>query len=183
MAFTVPVEIADIIIGNVEDDKPTLLNLLLTSHAFQRIAELRLYASISFLISFPRSPNDADLVATARSFLHGIASGNGGRARYVKEIHLPDSAFRGEQYSFQRILKSVANLADLRIYKSSWHTDPLNLRTFFEDSPWQSSPPPFVLKALLWYGSRKLEQAGFEWFLTSQKSLEHLVTPDFPDST
>ncbi|KAF4596973.1 hypothetical protein EYR40_007423 [Pleurotus pulmonarius] len=141
-----------------------------------------IYASVSFLTSTPRDVGDpdTDLVAAAHSFLLSITSGNGGRARYVKEIHLPDSAFRGEQYSlFQRILKSVTNLRDLRVYKLSWHTELLNLRTLFEESQWQSSPPPFMLKAFMWYGSGRLDQAGFEWFLASQTSLERLVIPSF----
>lgn len=88
MAFTVPVEIVGIITSHVEDDKITLLNLLLTSHAFQRIAEPRLYASVSFLPSFSPAPGlrldgaKGGLSATAHSFLYC------GRALHVKRILL-----------------------------------------------------------------------------------------------
>lgn len=81
MAFTVPVEIVGIITRHVEDDKITLLNLLLTSHAFQRIAEPRLYASVSFLPSFSPAPGlrldgaKGGLSATAHSFLYCITAG------------------------------------------------------------------------------------------------------------
>ncbi|KAG9225224.1 hypothetical protein CCMSSC00406_0007055 [Pleurotus cornucopiae] len=189
MAFTVPVEIVDIIISHVEDDKFTLLNLLLTSHAFRRIAEPRLYASISFLPSFSPVPGlrlngaKGGLSATARSFLCCITAGSGGRALHVKRILLPGTAFGREQYPlFQRILKSLPNLEDLQFHRSSQLANvlhPLNLRAFFTDPQGLSSPPPFMLKSLVCYGGVKLNKGGLEWFLASQITLERLVIPGF----
>ncbi|KDQ25066.1 hypothetical protein PLEOSDRAFT_1107978 [Pleurotus ostreatus PC15] len=180
MVTAIPVEIARMIVGYVEDKK-SLLNLSLISHAFRRLTDPYLYSDVSFLAPH-KGRSDADLLAVAHSFLLRITSGEGHCAHHVKRIRLPAVAFQGEQCSsFQTILKSIPNLEDLQVHSSWWveSENTLNFRTFFND-PDGPRPIPFTLKAFAWYPHMvPLDSAGLEWFLACQQSLELLLIASF----
>lgn len=184
MVVVIPVEIARVITGYIEDNK-SFLNLLLVSHAFRLLVELYLYTDVSFFGVNDAQLSDADILVMGRSFLHGITTGGGRCARYVKRLHLPGGVFlRREQYTlFQTILKLLNNLADLDV-ESCWWTDssPFSLRTLLEDSQSQSSPAPFTLQSFRWYILGNLDRVGLDWFLSHQTSLERLFLPFFPMS-
>lgn len=188
MVTAIPVEIARMIVGYVED-RSSLLNLSLISHAFRRLTEPYLYSDVSFLAPFRQNyhaqhkgRSNADMLAVANSFLLRITSGEGHCAHHVKRIRLPAVAFQGEQCSsFQTILKSVPNLEDLQVHSSWWveSGNTLNFRTFFNDSQ-SPRPIPFTLKAFTWYPHTVLlDSAGLEWFLACQQSLELLLIASF----
>lgn len=185
MATALPVEITRMIIDCIED-KEALLNLLVTTHAFRLLAEPHLYADVSFL-SVGKShvhhegPLKASLWDVSHSFLHGITTGGGRCARYVKRLHLTASGFRRrEQYTvFQTILKLTTNLEDLHIRSLFPHALPrsLNLQTLLEDP--QGSPPPFALRSFGWYASTGLDTVGLDWFLSHHTCIERLFLPFF----
>ncbi|KAF9495652.1 hypothetical protein BDN71DRAFT_1495786 [Pleurotus eryngii] len=187
MATALPVEIARMIVDYIED-KGSLLNLLVTTHAFRLLAELHLYAVVSFLpfpgrpAGYEEEPLRASLWDVSRSLLRGITTGGGRCARYVKRLHLTASGFRRrEQYTvFQAILKLTANLEDLYIHPFQLAPTSLNLQTLLEDP--QGSPPPFTLRSFGWYLSEGLGTVRLDWFLSHHKSIERLFIPFLPIS-
>ncbi len=185
MVIAIPVEIARLIAGCLEDNG-SLLNFLLVSRTFYHIAKPLLYTEVSLLgplgeVRWDQHErrSDADLSTMAHGFLSSIMA-NSEFAHHVKRIRLPAVAFRREQHPvFQTIMKSVPNLEDLQIHSSWWREGmiPFNLRTFLEDAHPQSPPIPFSLKSFAWYTVEVLPD-GLVWFLGRQRdTLERLHLP------
>lgn len=61
MVVVIPVEIARVITGYIEDNK-SFLNLLLVSHAFRLLVELYLYTDVSFFGVNDAQLSDADIL-------------------------------------------------------------------------------------------------------------------------
>ncbi|KAL4262780.1 hypothetical protein AB1N83_006510 [Pleurotus pulmonarius] len=103
MLLTLPPEILQIIVANV-DDRKTLCSLLLTSRQFPLLVEPFLYARIVF-----------PLADRLKGLCEALETSNGRRAAYIRAL-LFVPILSGDQPIIDKILMTMVNLESLDIY-------------------------------------------------------------------